>query len=78
MRTYTALAERARHFDSLPEVQEAMAAASTPDLAEPSSSGVGESEALKAEAADLDRLAERGYHNERLDQLVVEVLLGVR
>jgi xylose isomerase len=39
---------------------------------------VGESEALKAEAADLDRLAERGYHNERLDQLVVEVLLGVR
>jgi xylose isomerase len=78
MRTYTALAERARHFDSLPEVQEAMAAASTPDLAEPSSSGAGESEALKAEAADLDRLAERGYHNERLDQLVVEVLLGVR
>jgi xylose isomerase len=78
MRTYTALAERARHFDSLPEVQEAMAAASTPDLAEPSSSGVGESEALKAEEADLDRLAERGYHNERLDQLVVEVLLGVR
>jgi xylose isomerase len=78
MRTYRALAERARHFDSLPEVQEAMAAASTPDLAEPSSSGVGESEALKAEAADLDRLAERGYHNERLDQLVVEVLLGVR
>ncbi|HEY2439694.1 MAG TPA: xylose isomerase [Solirubrobacteraceae bacterium] len=78
MRTYRALAERARHFDSLPEVREAMAAASTPDLAEPSSSGVGESEALKAEAADLDRLAERGYHNERLDQLVVEVLLGVR
>jgi xylose isomerase len=78
MRTYTALAERARHFDSLPEVREAMAAASTPHLSEPSSSGAGESDVLKAEAADLDRLAERGYHNERLDQLVVEVLLGLR
>ncbi|HWE11774.1 MAG TPA: xylose isomerase [Solirubrobacteraceae bacterium] len=78
MRTYTALAARARHFDSLPEVQEAMAAASTPDLAAASTSGAGESAALKAEAADLDRLAARGYHNDRLDQLVVEVLLGLR
>ena len=33
MRTYLALAEKARHFDSLPEVQEALAAASTPELA---------------------------------------------
>jgi xylose isomerase len=78
MRTYTALAERARHFDSLPEVQEAMAAASAPELAETSSSGLDEAAALKAEAGDLDRLAERGYHNERLDQLVIEVLLGLR
>ena len=30
MRTYLALAERARHFDSLPEVKEALEAASTP------------------------------------------------
>jgi xylose isomerase len=78
MRTYTALAERARHFDSLPDVQEAMAAASVGELSEPTSSGVGESDALKAEAAQLHRLAERGYHNERLDQLVVDVLLGLR
>ena len=33
-RTYRALAERAAHFDSLPEVQEALAAASTPELGE--------------------------------------------
>ena len=33
MSTYRALAERARHFDSLPEVQEALEAASTPELA---------------------------------------------
>src|SRR4051812_26088115 len=70
MRTYLALAERARHFDALPEVQEALAAASTPELGEPSVGGPGETDALKAEADDLDALAERGYYNERLDQLV--------
>ncbi|MFZ0090604.1 MAG: xylose isomerase [Solirubrobacteraceae bacterium] len=78
MRTYAALAEKARHFDALAEVQEALAAASTPDLAQATSSGVGDTDALKAQAGELDRLAERGYHNERLDQLVVDVLLGIR
>jgi len=78
MRTYEALVEKAHHFDSLPEVREALAAASAGELGEASSSGVGEAEALKGEADDLDRLAARGYHNEQLDQLVVEVLLGVR
>jgi len=78
MRTYLALAERARRFDALPEVQEALAAASAPELAEASSSGPGEADALKAAAGDLDALAVRGYGNERLDQLVVEVLMGLR
>jgi xylose isomerase len=80
MRTYLALAEKARHFDALPEVQEALAAASAPELAEPSSSGLGETDALKAEAEPdrLDALAERGYANEALDQLLVDVLLGLR
>ena len=36
MRTYLALAERARHFDALPEVADALAAASAPELAQPS------------------------------------------
>ncbi|MFL5864550.1 MAG: xylose isomerase, partial [Solirubrobacteraceae bacterium] len=78
IRTYTALAERARHFDSLPEVQEALVAAGTPELGEASAAGLDEADALKAQAGDLDRLAERGYHNEALDQLVVDVLLGLR
>jgi xylose isomerase len=78
MRTYLALAERARVFDSLPEVQEALSAASTPELGKVSTSGVGEADTLKAEADGLDALAERGYYNERLDQLVIDVLLGVR
>jgi xylose isomerase len=78
MRTYLALAERARHFDSLPEVQEALEAASTPELGTASVTGVAEAEALKGEADNLDALANRGYYNERLDQLVVDVLMGTR
>jgi xylose isomerase len=78
MRTYLVLAEKARHFDALPEVQEALEAASTTELGRPSTTGLGEADALKAEADGLDALAERGYYNERLDQLVVDVLLGVR
>ena len=78
MRTYLALAEKARRFDSLPEVQEALEAASTPELGRASCDGAGEAAALKAEADGLDALAERGYANEALDQLLVEVLLGAR
>jgi xylose isomerase len=78
MRTYLALAERARHFDSLPEVQEALAAAGAPELAVPTVDGSAGADALKAEADELDSLAARGYANERLDQLLVDVLLGVR
>jgi xylose isomerase len=77
MRTYRALADAAERFDALPEVQEALEAASTPELAVASVDG-DEPDALKAEAGQLDALAERGYYNERLDQLVVDVLLGVR
>jgi xylose isomerase len=77
MRTYTALAERARHFDELPEVRDALAAASAPELGEPSVTDADDPDTLKAEAERLDALAGRGYANERLDQLVVEVLLGL-
>jgi xylose isomerase len=78
MRTYEALSERARHFDELPEVREALAAASAPELGQPSLEDGEGPELLKAEADDLDPLAVRGYGNERLDQLLVEVLLGLR
>jgi len=76
MRTYTALAERAAAFDQLPQVKEALAAASAPDLGRPSVDG-DDPDTLKAEADALDELAKRGYYNERLDQLVVEVLMGL-
>ncbi|HEX4624853.1 MAG TPA: xylose isomerase [Solirubrobacteraceae bacterium] len=78
MRTYLALAERARHFDALPEVADALAASATPELAQASCAGAVEADALKAEADDLDALARRGYGNEALDQLLVDVLMGVR
>jgi xylose isomerase len=78
MSTYTALAEKARHFDELPEVQEAMQAASVAELGESTTSGVGEKDVLRAAADDLDALAVRGYGNERLDQLTVDVLMGIR
>src|SRR5689334_10602443 len=77
MSTYSTLASKAAHFDALPEVREAMEAASTPELALASVDG-DEAQALKDEAWALDALAERGYFNERLDQLVVDVLLSVR
>ena len=77
MSTYRALAEKAAHFDSLPEVQEALEAASTPELAV-ASVGDDSPETLKGESENLDALAERGYFNERLDQLLIDVLLGTR
>ncbi|MGD0861204.1 MAG: xylose isomerase [Candidatus Limnocylindrales bacterium] len=80
MRNYLVLADKARRFDRDPEIQAALAAAGAPDLARPT---VGpytraRADALKAEPFDLEALAARGYGNERLDQLVVELLLGVR
>ena len=78
MRTYRALAERAAHFDSLPagaggdgrrvgrrsSGARRRAASARPTRSRPRPTG-------------LDALAVRGYSNERLDQLVVEVLLGL-
>jgi xylose isomerase len=77
MRTFTTLAEAAARFDALPEVAAAMEAASTAELGVPSVDG-DSPDALKAEVDALDSLAGRGYYNERLDQLLVDVLLGSR
>ncbi|HLI59686.1 MAG TPA: xylose isomerase [Solirubrobacteraceae bacterium] len=78
IRTYQALAEKAAHFDSLPEVQEALATAGAADLGTPSTGEEDTPDALKAEGLELDALAARGYGNELLDQLVIDVLLGLR
>lgn len=79
MRTYLILAEKAKAFAADPRVAEALAVAGAPDLARPT---VGTytpeaAQALRDEEFDVDALAARGYGNERLDQLLIEHLLGV-
>ncbi len=80
MRTYLILKEKAKRYDQDPEIQAALAAASEPELGKAT---VGKysratADALKANPGDPDALAKRGYKNERLDQLVMELLMGVR
>ena len=78
MRTYLALAAKSRQFLASDAIRAARAVARVDELAEPSV-GPYSSEAalaLLAEDGDLDPLAAHGYGNERLDQLVVELLLG--
>ena len=76
--TYRALADKARHFDELPEVAEALAVAGADELGVASTGPGDTAETLQAESLALDVLAERGYGNEALDQLVIDVLLGLR
>ena len=81
MRTYLILADKARRFRTDPEIQEALAVAQADRLAEPTSpDGVTTDAiaALRRTSYDLGALAEQGYGHERLDQLVTELLLGVR
>ncbi len=80
MRTYELLAAAATRFDADPEVQAALAAARVPDLALPTAMGDGSPEAIRLHARGLDEaaLGAAHYGHERLDQLVVEHLLGAR
>ncbi len=78
MRTYLALAEKSRAFLASEEIRAAQEAASVDELGQASVGPYSRetSSALMSEDHDLDALAARGYGNERLDQLVVELLLG--
>lgn len=80
MRSYLALAEKASRMREDTEIQAALEAAGTPGLAEPTVGAYSRAagDALLATRFDPDALGERGYHNDRLDQLVVELLLGLR
>jgi len=80
MRTYLALRDKARRFDADPEIRAALDAACVPDLAKASVGTYSPDMAreLLENPGDPDQLAARGYHNERLDQLVIELLLGTR
>jgi len=80
MRTYKLLAERARAFDANTEVQEIIAtvadATFDPHLSAPYSRA--SAEALRTLPIDIKAIAKRGLRYERLDQLMVEHIMGAR
>lgn len=81
MRTYLILRDKAARFRDDPEVAEALNQARAAELAMPTSpDGLGPAAlaALRTEDIDPVPLAAQGYGHERLDQLVTELLLGVR
>jgi xylose isomerase len=76
MRSYLVLRDKVRRFHRDEEIQAALADAQFHRLAEPTApEGY---DAIRRETFDLDALSARGYGHERLDQLVTELLLGVR
>jgi xylose isomerase len=79
MRTYLVLQEKAREFNVDPDIQVALEAAGVPLLSEPTlpESGEDRFEQLRKERVDVDELAGIGWGHERLDQLVMDLLLGV-
>jgi xylose isomerase len=78
MRNYLILRERVAAFRADPQVHQALADARVPELARPTL-GPGERLAdVRAERPDVEELAARGMAFERLDQLAMEHLLGVR
>jgi xylose isomerase len=81
MRTYLILAEKARQYGEDQEIQEALRVAKFDELKLPTSPGGLDHtalDALRQEEFDVDALAAQGYGHERLDQLVTELILGVR
>ncbi|MFF5264991.1 xylose isomerase [Actinomadura viridis] len=78
MRNWLILRERVRAFRADPEVREALRAARVDELAVPT---LGEGEdwrAVREFTPDVEALAGRGMAFERLDQLALEHLYGVR
>jgi len=77
IRTYLILRDKARRFHEDPEIQAALATAKFDELAVPTRPDGGIA-ALRADRPDPVALASTGLGLERLDQLVNELLLGVR
>jgi xylose isomerase len=79
MRNYLILREKSRAFRADPEVQAALEAARLPELAVPT---VAEGETWRdleqAADPDIEALGARGMAFERLDQLALEHLYGIR
>jgi xylose isomerase len=80
VRTYRALVAKAKRFDDDPEIRDALAECGALELAEPSVGPftVDAGRDLSTERFDPHTLAERRLSNHRLDQLVIDLVLGLR
>jgi len=81
MRSYLILKEKATRFNADPEIQALLAEINAEDPAMAAFDGKYSHEkanALNAYTFDVPALATRGMHYERLDQLTVDLLLGIR
>lgn len=81
MRTYLILKEKAQQFREDKEIQDLLAEINTDDGTYAYAQGAYSADAadqLKATAFDRATLGARGLPYERLDQLLIELLLGVR
>ncbi|WP_199440884.1 xylose isomerase [Umezawaea beigongshangensis] len=79
MRNYLILAEKARAFRADPEVVEALRESRVEELRLPTlKRGETVEDLRNEEDFDVDAAAARGMHYERLDQLALEHLFGVR
>jgi xylose isomerase len=81
MRTYLVLKEKAAQWKTDPEIQAILAEINADDGSMADYFGrytPARAAALKAQPFDRKAIASRGLKYERLDQLTVELLLGVR
>jgi xylose isomerase len=80
MRTYKILAHKAAQFDADPEVKQRIAELRDPAIDPLLAGGYSRDKAtaLRQLSIDVEATARRGLGYERLDQLLVEHLLGVR
>lgn len=82
MRTYNMFKEKARRFNADPEIQALLQEINSGDSVHAAlfSGGYSKAAADQIKAIDFqpDILARRGYKYEKLDQLTVELLLGMR
>ncbi|MPM94772.1 Xylose isomerase [bioreactor metagenome] len=81
MRTYLMLKEKAAQFNADPEIQALVAEINAED---PKMSGffgkysAAKADAIKAQSFDRTKIAARGLNYERLDQLTIDLILGMR
>ncbi|HET9590899.1 MAG TPA: xylose isomerase, partial [Anaerolineales bacterium] len=81
MRTYLVLKEKAARFNADEEIQALLAEIHADDGAMNPFLGTystEKAEALRAHPFDREALGGRGWKYERLDQLTIELLLGIR